>query len=110
LPLDDRYPSRDESWAALSPKVRGRLTELAGDVIEWFAWKDPYSSENRSRAVILGTRAFCLVGDDQQLGAMGAGGILADLDAATERSGSPSRRHSPRPRRRIRRRRFLHGS
>src|SRR5215212_1088036 len=24
----------------------------------------------------------CLVGDDQQLGAIGAGGILADLDAA----------------------------
>jgi hypothetical protein len=60
LPLDDRYPSRDESWAAMSPKIRGRLTELAGDVIEWFAWKDPYSSENRSRAVILGTRAFCI--------------------------------------------------
>ena len=44
----------------MSPKIRGRLTELAGDVIEWFAWKDPYSTENRPRAVILGTRAFCI--------------------------------------------------
>jgi hypothetical protein len=60
LPLDDRYPSRDQSWAAMSVKIRGRLTELAGDVIEWFAWRDPYASENRPRAVILGTRAFCV--------------------------------------------------
>ena len=37
LPLDDRYPSRDDSWAALSAKMRDRLAELAGDVIEWFA-------------------------------------------------------------------------
>ena len=44
----------------MSAKIRGRLTELAGDVIEWFAWKDPYSGENRPRAVILGTRAFCI--------------------------------------------------
>jgi hypothetical protein len=60
LPLDDRYPSRDESWAAMSVKIRGRLTELAGDVIEWFAWRDPYASENRPRAVLLGTRALCI--------------------------------------------------
>jgi hypothetical protein len=60
LPLDDRYPSRDESWAAMSARIRSRLTELAGDVIEWFAWSDPYSTENRPRAVIFGTRAFCI--------------------------------------------------
>jgi hypothetical protein len=60
LPLDDRYPTRDESWAALSAKIRSRLTELAGDVIEWFATSDPYSSENRPRAVVLGTKAFCV--------------------------------------------------
>ena len=60
LPLDDRYPTRDDSWAAMSAKIRGRLAELAGDVIEWFAWQDPYSSENRPRAVVLGTRALCI--------------------------------------------------
>ena len=60
LPLDDRYPSRDECWAAMSAKIRGRLTEQAGDVIEWFAWRDPYAGENRPRGVILGTRAFCI--------------------------------------------------
>jgi hypothetical protein len=60
LPLDDRYPSRDESWAAMSLKIRGRLAELAGDVIEWFASHDPYSSENRPRAVVLGSRALCI--------------------------------------------------
>jgi hypothetical protein len=60
LPLDDRYPSRDDSWAALSAKIRERLAELAGDVIEWFASYDPYSSENRPRAVILGSRALCI--------------------------------------------------
>jgi hypothetical protein len=60
LPLDDRYPSRDESWAAMSAKIRGRLAELAGEVIEWFASHDPYSSENRPRAVVLGARAFCI--------------------------------------------------
>jgi hypothetical protein len=60
LPLDDRYPTREESWAALSAKIRDRLTELAGDVIEWFASSDPFSSENRPRAVVLGIRAFCV--------------------------------------------------
>jgi hypothetical protein len=60
LPLDDRYPSRDDSWAAMSAKIRERLAELAGDVIEWFASRDPYSSENRPRAVVLGTRALCI--------------------------------------------------
>ena len=61
LPLDDRYPSRDESWAKMSAKIRDRVMELAGEVIEWFASMDPYSSENRPRAVVLGTRAFCIV-------------------------------------------------
>lgn len=60
LPLDDRYPSREESWAAMSPKIQSRLAELAGDVIEWFASSDPYSSDNRPRAVFLGTRALCI--------------------------------------------------
>ena len=61
LPLDDRYPSRDESWAQMSAKIRDRVSELAGEVIEWFASMDPYSSESRPRAVVLGTRAFCIV-------------------------------------------------
>jgi hypothetical protein len=61
LPLDDRYPSRDESWAQMSAKIRDRVMESAGEVIEWFASMDPYSSENRPRAVVLGTRAFCIV-------------------------------------------------
>jgi len=60
LPLDDRYPSRDDSWAALSAKIRERLAELAGDVIEWFASYDPFSRESRPRAVVLGTRALCI--------------------------------------------------
>ena len=60
LPLDDRYPSRDDSWAALSAKITERLAELAGDVIEWFASYDPYSNENRPRAVVLGSRALCI--------------------------------------------------
>ena len=61
LPLDDRYPSRDESWAQMSAKIRDRVSELAGEVIEWFASLDPYSSESRPRAVVLGTRALCVV-------------------------------------------------
>jgi hypothetical protein len=44
----------------MSAKIRGRLTELAGDVIEWFAWSDPFSSDNRPRAVVLGTLALCV--------------------------------------------------
>jgi hypothetical protein len=44
----------------MSAKIRDRLAELAGDVIEWFAWQDPYSTETRPRAVVLGTRAFCI--------------------------------------------------
>ena len=60
LPLDDRIPSRDESWAAMSAKIRDRLAELAGDVVEWFASSDPYAAENRPRAVVLGKRALCI--------------------------------------------------
>jgi hypothetical protein len=59
LPLDDSLPSRDESWAAMSVTIRGRLAELAGEVIEWFAWHD-ISSAERPRAVVLGTRALCI--------------------------------------------------
>jgi hypothetical protein len=44
----------------MSAKIRGRLTELAGDVIEWFAWSDPFASDNRPRAVVLGTLALCV--------------------------------------------------
>ena len=44
----------------MSAKIRDRLAELAGDVLEWFAEHDPYSSENRPRAVVLGTRALCI--------------------------------------------------
>ena len=60
LPLDDRYPSRDDSWEAMSAKIRDRLAELAGDVLEWFAEHDPSSAENRPRAVVLGSRALCI--------------------------------------------------
>jgi hypothetical protein len=44
----------------MSAKIRGRLAELAGEVIEWFATQDPYARENRPRAVVLGTRALCI--------------------------------------------------
>jgi hypothetical protein len=44
----------------MSAKIRDRLAELAGDVIEWFAEHDPSSGENRPRAVVLGTRALCI--------------------------------------------------
>ena len=44
----------------MSAKIQSRLAELAGDVIEWFASSDPYASENRPRAVLLGTRALCI--------------------------------------------------
>jgi hypothetical protein len=44
----------------MSAKIRERLAELAGDVLEWFAEHDPSSSEHRPRAVVLGTRALCI--------------------------------------------------
>jgi hypothetical protein len=60
LPLGGGYRSREKSWAAMSAKIRDRLAELAGDVLEWFTEENPSSSENRPRAVVLGTRAFCI--------------------------------------------------
>jgi hypothetical protein len=44
----------------MSAKIRDRLGELAGDVIEWFTEEQSSSVENRPRAVVLGTRAFCI--------------------------------------------------
>jgi hypothetical protein len=43
----------------LSPKIRDRLAELAGEVLEWFT-EHPASSESRPRVVVLGTRALCI--------------------------------------------------
>jgi hypothetical protein len=60
LPLGEGYQSREKSWAAMSAKIRDRMADLAGDVLEWFTEHDPSSSENRPRAVVLGTRAFCI--------------------------------------------------
>src|SRR5687768_15538020 len=60
LPLGGSYPTREESWAAMSAKIRDRLSELAGDGLAWFAEHDPSASENRPRAVVLGTRALCI--------------------------------------------------
>jgi hypothetical protein len=59
LPLGGGGPSRAESWAAMSETIRGRLAELAGEVLEWFAEQDS-SGENRPRAVVLGTQALCI--------------------------------------------------
>src|SRR4029450_4086410 len=54
LPLDDRYPSRDESWAQMSAKIRDRVTELAGEVIDWFASMDPSPTRSeRAREVFV---------------------------------------------------------
>lgn len=60
LPLGGASATREKSWEAMSAKIRDRLAELAGDVLEWFAEHDPSSAENRPRAVVLGTRALCI--------------------------------------------------
>jgi hypothetical protein len=60
LPLGDAYPTREQSWAAMSAKIRDRLTGLAGEVLEWFTDENSPSSEDRPRAVVLGTQAFCI--------------------------------------------------
>jgi hypothetical protein len=60
LPLGGGSATREKSWEAMSVKIRDRLAELAGDVLEWFAEHDPSSAENRPRAVVLGTRALCI--------------------------------------------------
>jgi hypothetical protein len=60
LPLGSSRPTREETWAAISAKIRDRLGELAGDVLEWFTEEESSSVENRPRAVVLGTRAFCI--------------------------------------------------
>jgi hypothetical protein len=60
LPLGGGSATRERNWEAMSAKIRERLAELAGDVLEWFAEHDPSSSEDRPRAVVLGTRALCI--------------------------------------------------
>ena len=44
----------------MSAKMRDRLAELAGDVIEWFARHNPSAADTRPRAVVLGTQALCI--------------------------------------------------
>jgi hypothetical protein len=60
LPLGGGSATREKNWEAMSVKIRERLAELAGDVLEWFAENDSSSSDNRPRAVVLGTRALCI--------------------------------------------------
>ena len=48
LPFGGSYPTREESWAAMSVKIRDRPSELAGDGLAWFAATIP--CENRPRA------------------------------------------------------------
>ena len=44
----------------MSAKIRDRLGELAGDVLEWFTEEESSSVDDRPRAIVLGTRAFCI--------------------------------------------------
>ena len=60
LPLGGGSATREKTWEAMSAKIRDRLAELAGDVLEWFAEHDSSASEDRPRAVVLGTRALCI--------------------------------------------------
>ena len=60
LPLGGGSTTREKNWEAMSAKIKERLAELAGDVLEWFAENDSSSSEERPRAVVLGTRALCI--------------------------------------------------
>src|SRR5215217_4709303 len=50
LPLGGGSATRERNWEAMSAKIRERLAELAGDVLEWFAEHDPSSSDFLSSA------------------------------------------------------------
>jgi hypothetical protein len=57
LHLDQRR-LRAECWSTLGPKLVGRLYELSGDVIDWYALDDPVADDGRVAAGVLGTRGF----------------------------------------------------
>jgi hypothetical protein len=58
--LDDTIPSREECWSSLPPRLRTRLAEITGEVIEWFATRHAASGDGRSRCVVLGYQALCI--------------------------------------------------
>ena len=106
--IDHHHPLPD--WAdRIGPKTL-LLIDEAG-------MADTLTLDTAVRHVLDRGGRVCLVGDDQQLGAIGAGGILTDLrrtlrggpahPAAPLHRPRRSRRHPPGPRRRPRGRRLL---
>lgn len=58
--LDTGEKLRDECWAAIGERTKGRLGELAGGVIDWFAHRDPSSPDGRPYAVVFGDRGLSI--------------------------------------------------
>lgn len=49
---------RQECWEAIGGRTRARLTELTGNLIDWYASTDPSSGDGRPYAVVFGDRAL----------------------------------------------------
>lgn len=53
------HPLRDTHWLNLPEKVRTRLLDRAGDLVEWWADDHPGASDQGTTAVVMGTTALC---------------------------------------------------
>ncbi len=51
---------RSECWEIIGVRTRQRVNELAGDVIEWFAAREPSSLDGRSYAVVFGDKGLSI--------------------------------------------------
>jgi hypothetical protein len=66
LPVTTGLPLREECWDLLPPEVAHRMTELAGEQIEWWAHSPrarpriiPSGYDDRPSAVLIGTNGAC---------------------------------------------------
>jgi hypothetical protein len=51
---------RQECWEMIGGRTRARLTELTGNLIDWFASADPSSADGRPYAVVFGDRGLSI--------------------------------------------------
>lgn len=58
MSLSSGRPGRDQCWTMLGERVRARILDHAGPVIEWWAQEDSSAGDGRPYAVVFGERGL----------------------------------------------------
>ncbi len=89
------WPSSPGPSTTRPARLGGRIGPSTLVIIDEAGMADTLSLDTAVQFIIDRGGSVRLVGDDQQLAAIGAGGVLRDIEPPTARSGSPSCTGSP---------------